>query len=243
MSKFGDTRWADGSFSEGYREAADNFLPDRHKLIEIAASLHEHFLADRGMNKALDLGCGDGLLIHELLKADGRIEATLIDASPEMLEAAKKRLAGFENVRFIKASLQDLPRGDLLEGPFDFIVSSFAIHHLTMGEKEALFKYAYSLLNPGGLFANIDVVASPTEKLEDWYLEMWADWIDDNADEKGKYLNVTREYKSNPDNRPDTLAAQLGALERVGFTNVDCYHKFGVFAMFGGIKESQRSRN
>jgi ubiquinone/menaquinone biosynthesis C-methylase UbiE len=98
MGKFGDTRWADGSFSEGYREAADNFLPDRYRLIEIATSLHEHFLADRGANKVLDLGCGDGLLIHELLKADDRIEATLIDASPEMLEAAKKRLAGFTSV-------------------------------------------------------------------------------------------------------------------------------------------------
>ena len=170
------------------------------------------------------------------MKADGRIEVTLVDASSEMLDAARKRLAEFEKIRFVKASLQELPRSEALEGPFDFVISSFAIHHLAPDEKEALFRYAYSLLDKGGLFANIDVVVPPGDKLEGYYLKMWTDWIDANADEKERYINVPGEYKSNPDNHPDTLTAQLRALESVGFTSVDCYHKFGVFAMFGGIK-------
>ena len=239
MSEFDKSRWAKQSFSQGYREAADNFLPDRYKLFGIAKSLHKYFIAERGMRKVLDLGCGDGLLVYELMKGGDRIEATLVDGSPEMLDAAEKRLAGFERVRFVKASFQDLLADDPMQGTFDLILSSFAIHHLEMDDKEALFGYIYSLLNPGGFFANIDVVAPPTQKLEGWYLQMWREWIDANADDSKKknYLRMPDVYKENPDNKPDTLEAQLQALENAGFKNIDCYHKFGIFAMFGGSKE------
>jgi tRNA (cmo5U34)-methyltransferase len=239
MSEFDKSRWARQSFSQGFREAADNFLPDRYKLIGIAKSLHEHFLSERSLSRVLDLGCGDGLLVYELMKDGARIEATLVDGSPEMLAAAKNRLADFERVQFVNASFQDLLAGDVLADKFDLIMSSFAIHHLTMDEKDALFRYVYELLNPGGFFSNIDVVAPPTQKLDGWYMRVWREWIGANAEglEKERYLGIPKVYKENPDNQPDTLAAQLQSLEHAGFKNVDCYHKFGIFAMFGGSKE------
>ncbi len=62
-------------------------------------------------------------------------------------------------------------------------------------------------------------------------------WPNADDSEEEKYLKTPEVYKDNPDNHPDTLAAQLRALENAGFVNVDCYHKFGIFAMFGGIKD------
>jgi len=240
MTKFEDSEWAKGEASQAYRESADNYLPERHTLIEITRSLYRHFLAGKETNKVLDLGCGDGRYVHELLKIDDHIEATLVDASPEMLDAAKDRLAGFENVRCVNASFQDLLASDLLKNTFDFVLSSLAIHHLTMDEKETLFEYIYSLLNPGGIFLNIDVVISPTEKIEKWYLRMWREWIEANADEsaKDRFLHIPEQYKHNPDNQPDTLSAQLKALEKIGFKNVDCHYKFGIFAVYGGNSEA-----
>jgi tRNA (cmo5U34)-methyltransferase len=85
---------------------------------------------------------------------------------------------------------------------------------------------------------NIDVVAPPTQALDDWYMQMWREWIGANAQDPGRYLGTTKLYKENPDNKPDTLSAQLRALEDAGFKNVDCHHKFGIFAMFGGSKEA-----
>lgn len=38
------------------------------------------------------------------------------------------------------------------------------------------------------------------------------------------------------DNLPDTLDAQLESLEKVGFKDVDCYFKYGIFSVFGGFK-------
>ena len=37
-------------------------------------------------------------------------------------------------------------------------------------------------------------------------------------------------------NRPDTLEDQLSALIDAGFSDVDCYYKNGIFAVFGGRK-------
>lgn len=41
-------------------------------------------------------------------------------------------------------------------------------------------------------------------------------------------------YKGNPDNVPDSLASQMQALENIGFQQVDCYFKYGIFSLFGG---------
>jgi tRNA (cmo5U34)-methyltransferase len=35
---------------------------------------------------------------------------------------------------------------------------------------------------------------------------------------------------------PDTLAAQLNALQTIGFEDVDCFYKYGIFTMYGGKK-------
>lgn len=238
MSEFNNSRWIDSSFSQIYREYADDYIPERYKLIEITKSLYKYFLQKDQTNKVLDLGCGDGLIIHELLKIDDCIDATLVDGSSEMLDAARKRLDDFKRVRFVNASFQDLLAEDPLPTTFDFILSSLAIHHLKMNEKELLFEYIYHHLNPEGLFLNIDVILSPDNDLEDWYLSLWKDWIDANVSDSKKpsLLPIPQRYKDNPDNTPDTLSAQLQALERVGFKNVDCYYKCGIFTMFGGKK-------
>jgi tRNA (cmo5U34)-methyltransferase len=117
-------------------------------------------------------------------------------------------------------------------------VSSLAIHHLIMAQKEDLFKYVHRHLDRGGLFLNIDVVLSPTDDLEDCYLTLWQEWIDAHASDsqKAALLPIPKKYKDNSDNTPDPLLPQLQALDRISFKNVDCYYKYGIFAMFGGTK-------
>lgn len=90
-----------------YLETADIIIVERRRLLEILKSFYRHFLGDMPHKKILDLGCGDGIVVHELLKTDNSISTTLIDASEEMLNKAKERLTGFKNIYFIKASFQD----------------------------------------------------------------------------------------------------------------------------------------
>jgi tRNA (cmo5U34)-methyltransferase len=238
MTSFDSSHWSDSGFAQEYRDQADGYIPERRKLIEIAQSLYRYFVRSGQPRRILDLGCGDGLMVQELLRVDDSIAATLVDGSQAMLEAAGKRLAHFENTHFVKASFQDLLTQDPLKDTYCFVVSSLAIHHLVMAQKEALYKYLLCHLDPGGLFLNIDVVLSPTDDLEDCYLALWQEWIDTHAadSQKASLLPVPQQYKDNSDNTPDPLWPQLQALERIGFKNVDCYYKYGIFAMFGGTK-------
>ncbi len=238
MSNFDNSHWSDSRFAQEFRDHADGYIPERHSLIEITKSLFRHLVRCSQPRRILDLGCGDGLMVQELLKVDHTIDATLVDGSQEMLKAAGKRLARFDKMHWVTASFQDLLAQDPLQNTFNFVLSSLAIHHLVMREKESLFEYVHRHLEADGFFLNIDVVLSPTDDLEKWYLTLWQEWIDSHAanSQKVSLLPVPQKYKDNLDNVPDPLLPQLQALERIGFRNVDCYYKYGIFAMFGGSK-------
>ena len=238
MSKFDKSRWANSEFSQNYRDDADIYLPFRNKFIEIVKSFYKYFISHNTKARILDLGCGDGLFVQELLKSFTTASVMLIDGSAEMLEAAKKRLGIQANLNFIQASFQELLTDNLLKENFDFIYSSLAIHHLPFEEKRNLYAYIYNHLSPGGYFIHYDIVVPSTEKLEKWYLLLWRQWIKKHSakERSEKLLGIPEQYKDNPDNIPDTLKAQLDALNKIGFNNVDCFFKYGIFSLFGGSK-------
>jgi tRNA (cmo5U34)-methyltransferase len=245
MTEFSKSHWAKAEFAREYRENADIYIVDRNRLLEILRSFYRHFMGYKTGVNLLDLGCGDGIISSELLSIDASMTATLIDASEDMLIKAKENLKGFEKIQFIKASFQeiidkDIPSKDILSRNFDFIVSSLAIHHLDMNEKIALFKRIFSCLKIDGYFLNIDVILAPTEALEQWYLLLWKNWIEERKKSLGiegnYYDDIIQRYKTNKDNKPDTLESQINALKSVGFRDVDCFYKYGIFTMYGGKK-------
>jgi tRNA (cmo5U34)-methyltransferase len=239
MTEFTDSRWSDSAFSRGYRDSADDFIPDRTVLIGTARFLYLHFMGGRTGNSVLDLGCGDGLFVQELFRIDPGLEATMVDGSAEMLDAARQRLAAHPRTGFVQATFQELLTSDPLKATFDFALSSLAIHHLVTEQKKALFEYVFSHLDPGAMFVIVDVVRAPTGTLENAYLALWQDWILRNCElsKRAELQDVPGKYRENPDNRPDSLMFQLQALERVGFRNVDCFYKNGIFAAFGGTRD------
>jgi len=240
MTEFSDSRWAQKEFSQEYRENADIFIVDRKKMMDIMKSFYRYFIFGRSNKSILDLGCGDGILTHNLMDIDGSISATLVDASVDMLNKADERLAGFNNVRTINASFQEIIKKEILNEQYDFIVSSFAIHHLSMDEKRFLFQKIHKHLKTVGYFINIDTILPPADTLEGWYFHTWKEWVDTKKTEFGLqrdvFSDLTRRYKDADENKPDTLEDQLGALKQTGFTAVDCYYKYGIFAIFGGRK-------
>jgi tRNA (cmo5U34)-methyltransferase len=165
--------------------------------------------------RILDLGTGDGRLLA-LVKLDHpQATAVAIDFSPAMLEAAKKRFEDDSAVKVIAHNL-DSPLPEL--GKFDALISSFAIHHLSHERKRELYGEVYGLLNPGGVFCNLEHVSSPTRELHDQFL---------------KLIGSTPETED-PSNRLLEMETQLGWLREIGFVDVDCHWKWRELALLSG---------
>jgi tRNA (cmo5U34)-methyltransferase len=82
-----------------------------------------------------------------------------LDFSPSMLAAARERFARNQAVTVVEHNLdQALPE----LGRFDAVVSSVAIHHLDPQRQLQLYGEIFDCLAPGGIFCNLEHVASPT---------------------------------------------------------------------------------
>ena len=241
MSDFGESAWADNKFAQNYLDKAEIYVVERSKMLWFVSSLFVHYSKGRTVN-LLDLGCGDGIVTEELFKTGRAISATLTDGSESMLLKAKERLKTFQPANFVLASFQEILGGSVELGSYDFCVSSMAIHHLEMNEKVSLFRLIASHLKPGGHFVNIDIVRAPSEELESWYFGVWKDWMRHmmnrfNIEDEMPEDVIKRYQDPSSMNKPDTLGSQLKALGSVGFTDVDCYFKNGLFVVFGGKRK------
>ncbi len=167
------------------------------------------------VRRILDLGTGDGRLLALLKRDRPQADAVGLDFSPPMLEAVRKRFSGDASVIIVAHDL-DVPVPAL--GEFDAIVSSFAIHHLTHERKRALYAEVYSLLAPGGVFCNLEHVASSTSDLHNEFLRL---------------LNLAPEAED-PSNKLLDVETQLGWLREIGFVDVDCYWKWRELALLAG---------
>jgi tRNA (cmo5U34)-methyltransferase len=174
-------------------------------------------LVPQTVDRILDLGTGDGRLLA-LLKIDRpHIKAVALDFSPVMLKKAKDRFKDDDSIEIIAHNL-DVPLPAL--GKFDAIVSSFAIHHVTHDRKRSLYAEIFDLINPGGIFANLEHVASPNEKMHRYFLSK---------------IGYTPEQED-PSNKLLDVETQLGYLRTLGFADVDCYWKWLEMALIIGIK-------
>jgi arsenite methyltransferase len=83
--------------------------------------LVQEALAARPGERVLDVGCGSGFYVTELLDQVGRQgSVTGVDRAPAMLAVAAKRAEGRDNVAFYEADATNLPVPD---GAFDAAVS------------------------------------------------------------------------------------------------------------------------
>jgi cyclopropane fatty-acyl-phospholipid synthase-like methyltransferase len=168
--------------------------------------------------RVLDLGTGGGHLVGLLGARLADAEFVGVDLSPLMLAAARERFAADERVELIEHDLsRSLPDG---LGRFDAVVSAMAIHHLEDERKRELCAEAFALLEPGGVFANFEHVASPTARLHRAFFAA----IDEPLSNE------------DPSDRTLDVETQLRWLREIGFEDVDCYWKWLEMALLIGIR-------
>jgi tRNA (cmo5U34)-methyltransferase len=203
--------WTSAEHALRYLAKADQ-IPHR---TEGEAVLLEH--VPKTVKRILDLGTGDGRLLALLKIERPHVQSVAVDFSPTMLEAVRTRFADDFTVQVITHNL-DVPLPDL--GLFDAVVSSFAIHHLSDERKHSLYREIFHLLQPGGIFCNLEHVASPTPKLHERFLHAIGRTLEED----------------DPSNKLLDMETQLRWLQDIGFTDVDCYWKWLELALLIGVK-------
>jgi tRNA (cmo5U34)-methyltransferase len=169
------------------------------------------------LDRVLDLGTGDGRLLALVKRARPGATAVALDFSPTMLERARRRFANDQTVQVVAHDL-GAPLPAL--GAFGAVVSCFAIHHLPDARKRVLYEEIHGVLMPGGVFCNLEHVASPTASLHRQFLATM-DIAPEDEDPSNKLVAVDR---------------QLNWLRAIGFDEVDCYWKWRELALLAGVR-------
>lgn len=206
--------WQSAEHASAYLERADR-VP--HRAAGESGLLDE---IPRSARRVLDLGSGDGRLLELVLRARPSARGVAVDFSPLMLEQLQTRFGSGARVEIVDHNL-DEPLPAL--GTFDVVVSSFAIHHLEHNRKRDLYEEVWTLLELGGVFCNLEHVASASPHAHRRFLEA---------------MGITA-AEEDPSNKLLDVHTQLEWLRAIGFQDVDCYWKWSELALLVGRKPQE----
>jgi tRNA (cmo5U34)-methyltransferase len=227
--------WKEAARVADFAEQMDARAEERARQFALLARLLP-YEPDQAI-RILDIGAGYGAVASFLLDAFPQAEATLLDVSTAMVEEGGKRLTPYAGrYAYVVGDFASgaLPSG--IEGPFDAIVSSLAIHHLPAEGKQTLYKDIAARLTPGGCFFNIDAVGAPTHDIDAVYARVTEREraAAGESPASSKPAVPSREHHS--ERQP--LADHLAWLRDAGLVEVDCYWKNLGTALFGGYRPS-----
>ena len=205
------SEWQTVKHALNYLEKADR-VP--HRTAGEAVLLEE---LPETVHRVLDLGAGDGRLLDLVLRARSEAVGTAVDFSPPMLDRLRQRFDSTGRVQVVPHDLEE-PLPPL--GLFDVVVSSFAIHHVEHERKRQLYQEVWDALSPGGVFCNLEHVASASDYGHARFLDAMG----------------TTSADEDPSNKLLDVQTQLVWLREIGFADVDCYWKWRELALLVGRK-------
>jgi len=235
--------WKSIKLTEDYLEGVRGGIPLAETQIELILRIIKTRIPD--VSSFLDLGCGDGILGRNLWQEWPKAYGIFMDFSEPMLDVAKEKC----NPRKGQCSLifQDYSNPNWIQSikdktPLDVVISGYSIHHHDDTQKQMIYQKIYEILKPGGIFLNLEHVASPNKIVEGFFDDIFVDSLFSYQKKSGKSITrkeVADKYYNREDkvlNKLTMVDIQTKWLTDIGFVNVDCFFKLFELALFGGQK-------
>lgn len=226
-------------------------------MLEVQEDIVRSLLQRRGraISRFLDLGCGDGALTQLMVDLFPAAEAVMVDFSEPMLARAGERLRRLRITSSLwRADLNDPAwSAQLPDARYDAIVSGLAIHHLPAERKRSLFAELFGMLEPGGVFVNLDFVLidGPLAGLFDEYklkaLRPQGGAADaagaGESEGAGETAGAEQAFiDEDDDDRPDTAEDQVAWLREAGFEQAAIQFKWAEAAVMAGFKPDREEK-
>lgn len=179
--------------------------------------------------RIIDLGAGTGLLTYFWYKQFPNSEYVLIDIADDMLNVARKRFSGINNISYqVENYIHKQP--DIM---FDTVISALSIHHLDDDVKLKLFSKIYDMLPNGGLFVNYDQFCAGQAKMNGWFDTYWEKYLA-NSGLTDKDIELWRERRKL--DKECSVEQELDMLKHCKFSVVKCVYSYQKFSVIIAVK-------
>jgi tRNA (cmo5U34)-methyltransferase len=147
-----------------------------------------------------------------------------------MLAVARQRLSDFGD------------RIVYVEKPFDgplpvcnAAVATLALHHVrSLQEKTIIYRNILHALAPKGIFLNGDITLAADHQIQEATQAEWREFMNNTGMSDEEISNHFREWAE--EDTYFSLRDEFAALTKAGFTEPECFWKYGAATLIGGTK-------
>ena len=168
------------------------------------------YASARPSQRVLELGCGTGEWALAFLRNHPEADYVALEFSPNMRDLASTRLAAHRTR--LQLLDQDID-ASLPEGPFDLVVSFFAVHHVE--NKQRLVHDVFASLASGGVFLYADITIGSDPGLERSFLDGWVAFMRGAGLDPERIPHVLADHREH--DIAESSSTQLAYLRAAGF--------------------------
>ncbi|MEL7129229.1 MAG: class I SAM-dependent methyltransferase [Pseudomonadota bacterium] len=122
----------------------------RAALAEIASELKGQ---DQRHNDLIDIACGTGRFLAQIMRSFPKLRADGLDLSPNYAALARQHISNWSQVEIIEGAAEDMP---VESESYDLAVSIYLFHELPPRIRPLVFSEIERVLRPGGAFIFAD---------------------------------------------------------------------------------------
>lgn len=178
--------------------------------------------------KALDLGCGTGILTKLLLQRFSNAHVKGFDITKQMLEEYKLNLQEFKHqVEAIKGDFKT----DFFGLNYDIILTGLTLHHLNAEQRKKIFQKIYNSLAPDGIFVTRDIIVGESIQDTNKLYEKWKKFMRENDENAEAWYQKHLEKDF-----PQSITELTSWLKDVGFSRVTLQRQDNNFVVISAVK-------